>query len=50
MLYKMLHLQDVQFQELKARNYDHGVYYDGIVIAYNTDMYGLITDNIFDVV
>ena len=49
MLYKMLHLQDVQFQELKARNYDHGVYYDGIVIAYNTDMYGLITDTFLDV-
>lgn len=49
LLYKLLHLQDVQFQELRARNYDHGIYYDGIVIAYNVDMYGLITDSFLDI-
>lgn len=48
LLRDMLNLSDVSFQELRARNYDHGLYFDGIVIAYNTDPFGLITDTFLD--
>lgn len=49
LLYKLLHLQEVQFQDLRARNYDRGAYYDGIIIAYNMDQYGFITDTFLDI-
>ena len=48
-LYDRLNLQDVQFHDMRARNYDRGVYYDGIIIAYNLDQYGFITDTFLDV-
>lgn len=47
LLYRLLHIADVadKLQLMRTKNYDEGVYYDGILIAYNKDMYGQITDS-----
>lgn len=44
-----LHLVDVVRQPMRTRYYSNGEYYEGILIAYNMDEHGYITDTFLDV-
>lgn len=47
-LIECLHLTDVPWQPLRLRHYDGGQYFDGIIIGWNYDSYGAVTDTYLD--
>lgn len=48
-LYEQLGLCDVVTHSMRARYYSYGDYYDGVLIAYNTDDLGNVTDTFLDI-
>lgn len=48
-LYELLGLCDVTMLPMRTRFYGHGEYYDGILIAYNEDEFGNVTDTFLDI-
>lgn len=48
-LYEQLGLQEAEMQPMRTRFYNGGEYFDGILIAYNTDENYQITDTFLDI-
>jgi len=47
-LIEQLNLQNVPWQPSRLRHFDGGQYFDGVVMGWNMDAYGVITDTFLD--
>lgn len=48
-LFEQLGLTDVVTQPIRTKYYSYGEYFDGVLIAYNKDDDGVVTDTFLDI-
>lgn len=48
-LFEQLGLTDVVTQPIRTKYYGYGEYFDGVLIAYNKDDDGVVTDTFLDI-